>query len=100
AQKASISSKPPPLAVETFQAAWEIIRDTHFDTNFNGLDWNAVRLNFLPRVEKARTQEEVRDTIQAMLDLLNVSHLMILPGGPQRRIAQMETNRPPARSAM
>src|SRR5258706_7670648 len=69
-------TKPPHLAVESFQAAWEIIRDTHFDTNFNGLDWNAVRANFLPKIEKAHSQEEVRETIQSMLDLLNVSHLM------------------------
>jgi carboxyl-terminal processing protease len=88
-------SKPPPLAVESFQAAWQIIRDTHFDTNFNGLDWNAVHDKFLPRIEQARSQEEVRDTIQSMLDLLNVSHLMILPGTPQRRAVHIETNRPP-----
>src|SRR5215213_4393678 len=77
------AAKPPPLAVESFQAAWEIIRDTHFDTNFNGVDWNAARTNFLPRVQAARSQEEVRETIQDMLDLLNVSHLMILPGTPE-----------------
>src|SRR4051812_48628473 len=65
--------KPPPLALESFEAAWELIRDTHFDTNFNGLDWDAVRATFRPRIEQARSQEEVRETIQAMLDLLNVS---------------------------
>jgi carboxyl-terminal processing protease len=85
--------KPPPLAVESFQAAWEIIRDSHFDTNFNGLDWNAVRTNFLPKIEKARSQEEVRDTIQAMLDLLNVSHLMVLPGTAPRRVLEIQTNK-------
>jgi carboxyl-terminal processing protease len=92
-QAKSASTKPPPFALETFQAAWEIIRDTHFDTNFNGLDWNAVRTNFLPRIEKARSNEEVRDTIQDMLDLLHVSHLMILPGTPQRRAMLIDTNK-------
>jgi carboxyl-terminal processing protease len=92
------ATKPPPLAIETFQAAWQIVHDTHFDTNFNGLDWDAVRTKFLPRIEKAHSQEEVRDTIQEMLDLLNVSHLMILPGAPQRRPIQTETNHPPATS--
>jgi carboxyl-terminal processing protease len=90
------TDKPPALAVESFQAAWEIIRDTHFDTNFNGLDWGAVRAKFLPRVENARSQLEVRDTIQEMLEMLNVSHLMILPGTPQRRALQTEMNKPPA----
>src|SRR5690349_14974779 len=70
----------PPLGVETFQAAWEIIRDTHFDTNFNGVDWNAARAKYLPRVEKAKTDEEVREIIQEMLDQLGISHLMIIGG--------------------
>ncbi|HEY6229530.1 MAG TPA: S41 family peptidase, partial [Verrucomicrobiae bacterium] len=88
-----IEAAPPPLALESFQYAWETIRDTHFDTNFNGLDWTAVRTKFLPRIEKAKSQQEVRDTIQEMLDLLNVSHLMILPGTPQRR-SPIDTNKP------
>ena len=90
------ATKSPPLAVETFQAVWEIIRDTHFDTNFNGVDWNATRTNFLPRIQAARSQDEVRDTIQEMLDLLNVSHLMIMPGTPQRRFLDADTNKAPA----
>src|SRR5690349_10904743 len=92
--KADAAATPPALAVETFQAAWEIIRDTHFDTNFNGVDWNSTRTNFLPRIEAARSQAEVRDTIQEMLDLLNVSHLMVLPGTPQRRFLDAGTNAP------
>ena len=75
-------SSPPPLAVETFQTAWQIIHDTHFDANFSGVNWNAARTNFLPKIKQARTDDEVRDTIQEMLDLLGHSHLMILPGSP------------------
>src|SRR5687768_7365250 len=93
-QTSGAPATPPPLAVESFQAAWEIIRDTHFDTNFNDVDWNAARTNFLPRVQAARSHEEVRDTIQEMLDLLNVSHLMILPGTPQRRFLDPDPNKP------
>jgi len=76
---------PPPLAIESFQAAWEIIRDTHFDTNYNGLNWNAVRAEFLPKIEKSKSPDEVRDQIQAMLDKLGHSHLMIIPGTPPRQ---------------
>jgi carboxyl-terminal processing protease len=91
------AAKAPPLAVESFQAAWEIIRDTHFDTNFNGVNWEAVRTNFLPKIEKARSQQEVRDTIQTMLDLLEASHLMVLPGTATRRPVQIDTNNMAAR---
>src|SRR5205085_11227968 len=48
----------------------------------------------LSRVEAAHSQEEVRETIQTMLNLLNVSHLAILPGTPQRRFLDAATNHP------
>jgi carboxyl-terminal processing protease len=86
----------PALAVETFQTAWEIIRDTHFDTNFNGVDWNAARAKFLPRVEKAKSNDEVRDVIQEMLDQLGISHLMILPGSAPSASTENKPNARPA----
>ena len=27
-----------PKAIETFDAVWTIVRDTHFDPSFNGVD--------------------------------------------------------------
>lgn len=89
------------MAVESFQAAWEIIRDTHFDTNFNGLNWDDVHAKFLPRIQAARSQDEVRDILQEMIQGLGHSHLMILPGSlPVKASAEAQaavsTNRAPA----
>src|ERR1700759_2411544 len=66
------------LAVESFLKVWETIRDTHFDTNFNGVDWNAARDKFLPRVEEAKSPEGFREITQEMLDLLGSSPLVII----------------------
>lgn len=68
--------------VETFQVVWQTIRDTHFDTNFNGVDWNAARAKYLPKIEKAESRDEARAITQEMLDLLGHSHLMIIAGSP------------------
>lgn len=70
----------PPLALETFDQVWQTIYQNHFDTNFNGHNWVEVREKYRPRIERARSNKEVRDTIQEMLDLLHVSHLAIVPG--------------------
>ena len=47
-----------PQGVETFDAAWRIIRDSHFDTTLNGLDWDAVSRELRPKAEAARTPGE------------------------------------------
>ena len=68
-----------PKGVETFDAAWTIVRDTHFDPGFNGVDWNAVRTELRPRAESAKTVGELRGIINAMLARLGQSHFALIP---------------------
>jgi len=68
-----------PQAVETFDAAWTIIRDTHFDKTMNGLDWNAVRGELEPRAASAKSESELRAIIRDMLGRLGLSHFALIP---------------------
>jgi carboxyl-terminal processing protease len=68
-----------PQAVETFDAAWTIIRDTHFDKTMNGLDWNAVRGELEPRAAAAKSESELRAVIRDMLGRLGLSHFALIP---------------------
>lgn len=65
--------------IETFEAAWQIIRDTHFDTNFNGVDWPAVRTELRPRAAAARSANELRGILTEMLERLGQSHMSVIP---------------------
>jgi carboxyl-terminal processing protease len=71
-----------PLAkgLETFEAAWRIIYESHFDTNFNGVNWPAVREEFRPQAEAATAVEDLRAVIQQMLGRLGQSHMAVIPG--------------------
>ena len=68
-------------AAETFDAAWSIIRDSHFDPGMNGLDWQAVRTELGPRAASARTESELRTIIKEMLGRLGLSHFALIPSG-------------------
>jgi carboxyl-terminal processing protease len=68
-----------PQAAETFDAAWTIIRDTHFDKTMNGLDWNAVRAELQPRAAAAKSESELRGVIRDMLGRLGLSHFALIP---------------------
>lgn len=69
-----------PQAVETFDAAWTIIRDSHFDRTMNGVDWNAVRTELRPRAETAKNVNQLRDVLRDMLGRLGQSHFVVIPG--------------------
>jgi carboxyl-terminal processing protease len=66
---------------ETFDAAWTIIRDSHFDPTMNGVDWPAVKAELGPRAARAQTDGELRDIIRDMLGRLGLSHFALIPSG-------------------
>jgi carboxyl-terminal processing protease len=68
-----------PALVDTFDAAWTIVRNTHFDPKMNGVDWDAVRTELRPRALAATSAGELRAVIREMLARLGQSHFALLP---------------------
>ncbi len=66
-------------AVATFEEAWQVIHETHFDTEFNGVDWEALRVELLPEVRAARSEAELRRVLGDMLGRLGQSHFALIP---------------------
>ena len=81
-----------PLALETFDEVWRILNESHFDTNFNGHNWNEVREKYRPKAVAARNPDALRDVLQEMIDLLAVSHMAIVPGD---FVAELEDEKEP-----
>jgi carboxyl-terminal processing protease len=71
----------PSQGVETFDAVWTIVRDSHFDPALNGVDWNAVKAELRPKAVAARNDDELRRTIREMLGRLGQSHFALIPAG-------------------
>ncbi len=84
---ARMSAPPPPPAppydaaegLATFDTAWRIVYETHFDTTFNGVDWLALRDELRPRAEAATTRAALRSVIDDMLGRLGESHFALIP---------------------
>jgi carboxyl-terminal processing protease len=67
------------LALETFDTAWRIIYETHFDTTFNGVDWLALGDELRPQVETVTKRSELRAILDDMVNRLEQSHFAIIP---------------------
>lgn len=78
ARVAPMSDADRALAIETFDYVWTTIRDKHFDPTLNGVDWEAVRTEFRPKVEAAVTASEARDLTNAAIERLGQSHFGII----------------------
>jgi Tol biopolymer transport system component/C-terminal processing protease CtpA/Prc len=77
--------------VEAFHQAWTYLRDQFFDEKMNGVDWNAVRASYEPRVAGSRTPDEMRRIVSLMLGELNASHMGIAPppGGAAQSLGRL-----------
>ncbi|MDQ3744870.1 MAG: S41 family peptidase [Acidobacteriota bacterium] len=63
---------------EAFEIVWQTVKDNHFDPTFGGTDWDAVRAEFVPLVERAATDRELHALLQRMLNRLGQSHFNII----------------------
>ncbi len=68
-----------PVLVETFDAAWRIIRDTHYDPDMLGIDWEGVRDELRPKAARATSNGELRAILMDMLSRLGESHFSVIP---------------------
>jgi carboxyl-terminal processing protease len=83
----ALVSAQMPQGLETFDAAWTRVRDTHFDKTMNGVDWEAVRAELRPRAAAAKTMSEVRGAVRDMLGRLGQSHFALIASGPDASTA-------------
>lgn len=67
------------LALDSFDKVWTTIRDTHWEKNPGGLDWQAIHDEFRPKVSKAANIEEARAAIREMLARLHQTHFALFP---------------------
>ncbi len=74
------ASNPSPeqRRQEAFIAAWSTLNQNYFDKTFSGLDWNKIRTEFQPRVDRARTDVQFHRILEEMLGRLGKSHLNII----------------------
>lgn len=72
--------------VATFDEAWRIIAETHWDPEYNGVDWQAVRDELRPRAAAAESILELRAVINDMLARLEQSHFVLWPGDALGRL--------------
>lgn len=85
-----VASAAPTVAVtplETFDAAWRVLRDNYVAETAARVDWEALRAELRPRAERAASEDDVRVVVREMLERVGQSHFAILPAPVATAIA-------------
>lgn len=70
--------------LEVFRQAWTYMRDGFYDDKFHGVDWDAVRARYAPRIAGAQSRDEMRRLLNLMVGELNASHMGVGAGAANR----------------
>lgn len=73
--------------LDTFDAAWRVLRDNYVAETTSRIDWDALRAELRPRAERATSNDEVRGIVREMLERMGQSHFAILPAPVASAIA-------------
>lgn len=64
--------------LRVFNAVWDLVNRKHYDPKTRGERWDAAAKEFAPKAAAARTEAELYDVLNAMLDPLDDSHTAAL----------------------
>jgi len=60
-----------------FDFAWHMINDRFYDPSFNGVDWEAIRLKYLPQLERVHNDAAFYSLLGRMASELRDSHTRV-----------------------
>jgi len=69
----------PEVRQQTFEIVWQTVKEKHFDPNFNGVNWDAVRERYAPQVASVKSDDELYKVLNKMLGELKQSHFSVIP---------------------
>ncbi|HEY0098533.1 MAG TPA: S41 family peptidase [Pyrinomonadaceae bacterium] len=64
----------PAERAEIFEIVWRTVNETYYDPAFHGVDWQAVRERYRPRMEAAPNDQEFYAQFEVMLAELRDAH--------------------------
>lgn len=75
----SMTWQEQQVNLRSFDYIWSTVREKHWDPGLGGIDWEAVRDELRPKVEKASSTAEARAVMSDMVSRLGTSHFAIIP---------------------
>ena len=82
--KWKLAIQPQQEWQQIFRDAWLMHRDSLFDANMRGLDWNATKQKYLPLLHRVTDRHELNDIFKQMMGELNTLHSQVGGGDVPR----------------
>lgn len=95
--QASLTPGERQSNIDSFEVVWKTVLDNHWDPKLGGLDWQSVHDELRPKIEAAKTTDQAREVISAMLARLKQTHFGVFPGEVYGQLNSSGNSKSPAR---
>src|SRR5262245_53105211 len=75
----NLAPDAPDARRQSFDIVWRTVKEKHFDPTFGGVDWDAVRRKYEPRLTRVKKDGELHLLLNEMLGELRQSHFGVIP---------------------
>ncbi|NTU79127.1 MAG: PDZ domain-containing protein [Chloroflexales bacterium] len=93
----SVPPSPTPMGIEVrrqiFTEVWKTISEHYLYSDFGGVDWDAVRVEFEQRIDQAPTDERFYQLVSEMVARLGDDHSRFLPPQAAQRQDELSSGR-------
>ncbi|MBL4810253.1 MAG: hypothetical protein JKY43_09405 [Phycisphaerales bacterium] len=90
-QKPALSPERLQEHIESFEYVWNSVKTKHWDPDLNGVDWDQAKIDLLPKVQNATTDNQARAAINELLGRLEQSHFSIIPSSSYKKLKEEST---------
>lgn len=94
-QPPKLTAEERALNLESVDYIWETVRDKYWDPDIEGLNWQAMREKWRPRVESAETMPAARAAMRGLLGELGKSHFAVFSGEALKSLDQAKPDEVP-----
>jgi C-terminal peptidase prc len=74
----TLAITPSPRQLEIFEELWQIISEDYLYPDFNGLDWDAIHIEYRQRIERGLTDDHFYLAMDEMISRLGDDHSAFL----------------------
>ncbi len=85
-----MTSAERALYDEAFEYVWKKVKDTYWDQNLGGVDWQSAYDAFKPKLESAQSAAEAQAILNDLLQQMKVSHFGIIPRSAYDSLGELD----------
>jgi C-terminal processing protease CtpA/Prc len=88
--KTALTPDQRKQAAESFEYIWNKVKDTYWDKDLGGVDWQAAHDELRPQLDSANSMSQARSVMNELVERMKVSHFAVIPKSAYEELGELD----------